>query len=57
MKARKKPIEEIGIEELGVDVSPNIEYLSVLDPPKREGGIKVESVQELFDKLRESHAI
>ena len=52
MKAKKKPIDEKTPEELGVDVSPRLTVLEVVDPPKREAGVKVESVAELVDKLR-----
>ena len=52
MKAKKKPIDEKTPEELGVDVTPRLETLKVVEPPGREAGIKVESVAELVDKLR-----
>ena len=52
MKAKKKPIDEKTPEELGVDVAPRLETLKVAEPPGREAGIKVESVAELVDKLR-----
>ncbi len=52
MKAKKKPIDEKTPEELGVDAAPRLETLRVTEPPGREAGIKVESVAELVDKLR-----
>lgn len=52
MKAKKKPIDTMTPDELGVDVSPRITTLKVEDPPKREGGVKVADVAELIDKLR-----
>lgn len=52
MKARKKSLDIMTPEELGVDVAPRIEVLSVDPPPEREAGIKVENVDELVDKLR-----
>lgn len=52
MKAKKKPLEEITPEDLGVDVSPRLEIVKVVEPPVREGGGKVESVDELIDKLK-----
>ncbi|CEM19478.1 unnamed protein product [Vitrella brassicaformis CCMP3155] len=52
MKAKKKPLEVVDAASLGVDMSPRLEYLSVEEPPKREGGRKVDSVDELLDKLR-----
>ncbi|EDQ89647.1 uncharacterized protein MONBRDRAFT_36967 [Monosiga brevicollis MX1] len=52
MKAKKKPMKTTTPEELGVDVSPRLELLSVAEPPARSAGIKVESVDELIDKLK-----
>jgi electron transfer flavoprotein beta subunit len=52
MKAKKKPIETIQAGDLGVDVAPRLKTLKVSEPPKRAAGIKVESVAELVDKLR-----
>ena len=52
MKAKKKPIEQLTPEDLGVDVTPRLTTLEVVEPPKRQAGIKVESVAELVDKLR-----
>ena len=52
MKAKKKPLDTTTPEELGVDVTPHVEILSVEPPPERKGGIKVESVEELVDKLK-----
>ena len=52
MKAKKKTIDEMSPEELGVDVAPRLTTLKVTEPVKREGGVKVESVAELVDKLK-----
>ena len=52
MKAKKKEIAEITPEELGVDIAPRLTTLRVTEPPQREGGIKVETVAELVDKLK-----
>ena len=52
MKAKKKPIEEIPVSDLGVDVSPRLEQLKVEEPPKRKAGIKVANVAELVQKLK-----
>ena len=52
MKARKKPMDVIAPADLGVDLAPTIEILSVERPGEREAGVKVESVEELVDKLR-----
>jgi electron transfer flavoprotein beta subunit len=52
MKARKKPIEKKTPEELGVDVAPRLETVQVDEPPVRQAGIKVTTVQDLVDKLK-----
>jgi electron transfer flavoprotein beta subunit len=52
MKAKKKPIEQMTPEALSVDVAPRLVTLKVEEPPKRQGGKKVGSVQELVDKLK-----
>ena len=52
MKARKKPFEITTPEALGVDVAPRYEVLSVASPPQRAAGVKVESVAELVEKLK-----
>ena len=52
MKAKKKPIEQINASDLGVDTSPRIEQIKVEEPPKRKAGIKVSSVAELVQKLK-----
>ena len=52
MKAKKKPLVKITPEDLGVDISPRLQTLKVEEPAKREGGRKVESVDELVDKLK-----
>ena len=52
MKAKKKPIEQINASDLGVDTSPRVEQTKVEEPPKRKAGIKVSSVAELVQKLK-----
>ncbi|MGB1010155.1 MAG: electron transfer flavoprotein subunit beta/FixA family protein [Thiolinea sp.] len=52
MKAKKKPLDIKTPEDYGVDVSPRLTVKSVVEPPAREAGIKVESVTELLDKLK-----
>lgn len=52
MKAKKKPLETMTPEELGVDASPRIETLKVEEPAERSAGILVESTADLVDKLR-----
>jgi len=52
MKAKKKPIDMLTPEEVDVDISPRLATLKVVEPPKREAGVKVETVAELVDKLK-----
>ncbi len=52
MKAKKKPIDMLTPEDVGVDISPRLATLKVVEPPKREAGVKVETVAELVDKLK-----
>jgi len=52
MKAKKKPLEQIKATDLGVDTKPRIEQIKVEEPPKRKSGIKVASVAELVQKLK-----
>ncbi len=52
MKAKKKPLDVVTPDELGVDLAPTVEVLSVEPPAEREAGIKVETVDELVDKLK-----
>lgn len=52
MKARKKPIEELTPEAMGIDVAPRLETLKVTEPPQRTAGVKVETVAELVDRLK-----
>ncbi|MFO1069063.1 MAG: electron transfer flavoprotein subunit beta/FixA family protein [Geminicoccaceae bacterium] len=53
MKAKKKPIDVVKPADLGVDVTPRLQYLKVEEPPKRQSGIKVGSVDELVGKLKQ----
>ena len=52
MKAKKKPLEQINASDLGIDINPRIEQIKVEEPPKRKAGIKVASVEELVQKLK-----
>ncbi len=52
MKAKKKPLETFKAEDLGIDISSRTELLSVEPPPSRQAGVKVASVDELVDKLK-----
>ncbi len=53
MKARKKPIEVLTCEQLGVQVAPLTTTVSTARPPKRSAGARVESVEELVAKLKQ----
>ena len=52
MKAKKKPIDLVSVDDLGVDVSPRIKIIKVEAPGKREAGVMVESVEDLVQKLQ-----
>ena len=57
MKAKKKPLEKLKVSDLGIELSKRLETLKVEEPPQREAGVKVESVDELISKLKELKAI
>ena len=52
MKAKKKPLEILTAEELGIDTKPRVQQIKVEEPPKRKAGIKVANVAELVSKLK-----
>ena len=52
MKAKKKTLENLKPDALGVDVAPRLKTLKVMEPPKRKAGIKVPDAAALVDKLR-----
>lgn len=52
MKARRKPLDTVTPDELGVDVAPRLKVLKVEEPPQRKGGVKVADVAELVAKLK-----
>jgi electron transfer flavoprotein beta subunit len=52
MKAKKKPIEPLTPDALGVDPAPRLKVLKVVEPPKRKSGVRVKTVAELVEKLR-----
>ena len=52
MKAKKKPLETLKPDALGVDISPRISTLKVEEPPKRKAGVKVPDAKTLVEKLR-----
>jgi len=57
MKARKKKIEEIPIADLGLNIESMLEYVEINEPPKRKGGLMVDSVEELFEKMKAHECI
>ncbi|HKR88071.1 MAG TPA: electron transfer flavoprotein subunit beta/FixA family protein [Phenylobacterium sp.] len=52
MKAKKKPLDVKELAALGADVAPRLKVLKVTEPPKRAGGVKVESAADLVQKLK-----
>ena len=52
MKAKKKPLDVIAIENLEIDISPRVKFLKVEEPPVRKGGVMVADVKELIQKLK-----
>ncbi|MBH0020544.1 electron transfer flavoprotein subunit beta/FixA family protein [Pseudoalteromonas sp. SWXJ133] len=52
MKAKRKPLEVIAADSLGVDLTPRIQLISVEEPAKRTAGIIVEDVAQLVEKLK-----
>lgn len=52
MKAKKKPLETVKPEDLGVDVKPRLSTLKVAEPPKRSAGVRVPDVAQLVEKLK-----
>ena len=57
MKAKSKPLANKTPADYGVDTAPRLTVLKVVEPPKRQAGIKVGSVDELIDKIRETGVI
>jgi electron transfer flavoprotein beta subunit len=57
MKAKKKPIEEKTAVDYGVDIKPRLEVIKTAEPPVRKAGVKVKSVTELVEKLKEAGAV
>ena len=52
MKAKRKPIDEMKVEDLNIDTEPRLEILKVEEPKSREAGIMVKSVDEMIEKLK-----
>jgi electron transfer flavoprotein beta subunit len=57
MKAKKKPIDEKTAADYGVDTKPRLEVVKTAEPPVRKAGVKVKSVAELVEKLKEAGAV
>ena len=57
MMARKKSIETIKADDLGVDISSKLKTISVSEPPPRKEGIKVKDIKELLQKLNDNEGI
>jgi electron transfer flavoprotein beta subunit len=52
MKAKKKPLETMAVDSLGIDLAPRTQVLNVREPQARAGGVKVADVAALLDKLK-----
>jgi electron transfer flavoprotein beta subunit len=52
MKAKKKPINEIKIDELKINIEQRLDILKVEEPSKRQSGIMLKTIEELVDKLK-----
>jgi electron transfer flavoprotein beta subunit len=52
MKAKKKPLDSLTVDDLGVDIKPRLTVVKVEEPAAREAGIKVADVKELVEKLK-----
>ena len=52
MKAKKKPLDKVSLDELGVDATPRLTTVKIEEPPARAAGVIVQSVSELVDKLK-----
>ena len=52
MKAKKKTIESMAVEQLAVDISLHLRTLKITEPPKRQAGVKVKDAADLVNRLR-----
>lgn len=52
MKAKKKPLTKLTAKDLDVDITPRQEIVKVTEPPKRQGGGKVASPEELVERIK-----
>jgi electron transfer flavoprotein beta subunit len=57
MKAKKKPIVDKIAADYGVDIKPRLEVVKTAEPPVRKAGVKVKSVAELIEKLKQAGAV
>ena len=57
MKAKQKPIEKISPSDLNIEIKQRLKTLKVTEPPKKESGIKIDSVQELISKLHDKEKV
>src|SRR5687768_3345686 len=57
MKAKKKPIDTKSAADFGVDTAPRLEVVETREPPKRQAGVKVASVADLVDRLKNEAGI
>jgi len=57
MKAKQKPIEKITPSDLNIEIKQRLKTLKVTEPPKKESGIKIDSVQELISKLHDEEKV
>ena len=57
MKAKQKPIEKITPSNLNIEIKQRLKTLKVTEPPKKESGIKIDSVQELISKLHDEEKV
>ena len=57
MKAKQKPIEKISPSDLNIEIKQRLKTLKVTEPPKKESGIKIDSVQELISKLHNEEKV
>ena len=57
MKAKQKPIEKISPGDVNIEIKQRLKTLKVTEPPKKESGIKIDSVQELISKLHDEEKV
>ena len=57
MKAKQKPIEKITPKDLNIEIKQRLKTLEVKEPPKKQAGIKIDSVQELVKKLHDEEKV